>query len=137
MGRTGKVRYSLETMARRQMWPTPMMPNGGRSVKHVDKWKGRTAYHQGKKVQVDLAAAVRMWPTPLARDYKTPGMSKERLATRGPDNLTSAMRMTEGTGALNPTWVEWLMGFPSEWTVLDASAMPSSRRSRKSSGAQS
>jgi hypothetical protein len=33
---------------------------------------------------------------------------------------------------LNPTWVEWLMGFPLGWTVLDASAMQSyhSRREK-------
>ncbi len=34
-------------------------------------------------------------------------------------------------GSLNPTWVEWLMGFPLEWTALKASATRSSRRSRK------
>ena len=26
-------------------------------------------------------------------------------------------------GALNPTWVEWLMGWPLGWTDLDALAM--------------
>lgn len=36
-------------------------------------------------------------------------------------------------GKLNPTWVEWLMGFPLGWTALDASAMPLSRKSSKSS----
>jgi hypothetical protein len=30
-------------------------------------------------------------------------------------------------GSLNPMWVEWLMGFPLEWTVLDASATQSFR----------
>jgi hypothetical protein len=28
-------------------------------------------------------------------------------------------------GLLNPTWVEWLMGFPTGWTDLSASEMPS------------
>ena len=28
------------------------------------------------------------------------------------------------TGALNPTWVEWLMGFPLGWTDLNASETP-------------
>ena len=32
-------------------------------------------------------------------------------------------KMTAGNGgALNPTWVEWLMGWPLGWTVLDAAA---------------
>jgi hypothetical protein len=38
-----------------------------------------------------------------------------------------------GSGKLNPTWVEWLMGFPLGWTALDVWEMPSSRRSRKGS----
>jgi hypothetical protein len=42
-----------------------------------------------------------------------------------------------GNGGLNPTWVEWLMGFPLEWTVLEPSETPSSRKSRKSSAAPS
>ncbi len=36
-----------------------------------------------------------------------------------------------------PTWVEWLMGFPLGWTALEPSETPSSRKSRKSSGARS
>ena len=40
-------------------------------------------------------------------------------------------------GSLNPTWVEWLMGFPLGWTDLEPSATPSSRKSRKSSDGQS
>jgi hypothetical protein len=35
-----------------------------------------------------------------------------------------------GTGGLNPTWVEWLMGFPIEWTGLEDWATPSSRSAR-------
>ena len=42
-----------------------------------------------------------------------------------------------GTGNLNPEWTEWLMGFPTGWTELDASetrcARPSSSPSSNKS----
>jgi hypothetical protein len=41
----------------------------------------------------------------------------------------------EGGGTLNPTWVEWLMGFPLGWTDLGDSATRSSRKSSKRSDA--
>jgi hypothetical protein len=34
---------------------------------------------------------------------------------------------------LNPTWVEWLMGFPTEFSACTPSEMRSSRKSRRSS----
>jgi hypothetical protein len=37
-------------------------------------------------------------------------------------------------GPLNPTWVEWLMGFPTGWTALDASVTPSSPSKPRSRG---
>jgi hypothetical protein len=42
-------------------------------------------------------------------------------------------------GRLNPEWVEHLMGYPIGWTHIDSAdlAMPSSRKSRKSSVGQS
>jgi hypothetical protein len=36
-------------------------------------------------------------------------------------------------GPTNPTWVEWLMGFPMGWTDVPPSGMPSSHRRRKRS----
>ena len=48
--------------------PTLLTPNGGRSVKHAE-WVGNTAYHKGKKVQVDLRSAlIRRLPTLVKRD---------------------------------------------------------------------
>jgi len=82
-------------------------------------------------------ARYNLWPTPVARDFKGQGMSRERRATREPDNLCSAVAETDGSGPLNPQWVEWLMGFPTGWTELEPSEMPSSRRSSKRSAAQS
>lgn len=46
------------------LWPTPCVPNGGRGVAHALP-KGRSLYNgKGKKVQLGVEAAVRMWPTP-------------------------------------------------------------------------
>jgi hypothetical protein len=41
------------------------------------------------------------------------------------------------SGQLNPTWVEWLMGFPLGWTVCERWETRSSRRSRSGSAAGS
>lgn len=146
------------------LWPTPMLPNGGRSVAHAEKI-GNSYYHKGKKVQFDLNQAVKLWPTPtVSGNHNRKGAS----ATSG-DGLATAVRMwptpqasdnrdrgnlssgaiqrriaagkqlmlsqvaSDKSGALNPTWVEWLMGFPLGWTALSASETPSSRKSRNSS----
>lgn len=104
------------------LWPTPTVPNGGRSVAHVTDWRSKsTAYHNGKKVQVDLRAAVRLWPTPSAGDDRDRGClstpSIKRRAEKG-KQLNLSMVVSEESGALNPDWVEWLMGFPVGWTNL-------------------
>jgi hypothetical protein len=36
-------------------------------------------------------------------------------------------------GPLNPTWLEWLMGFPAGWTDVEPSATPSSPKSPNTS----
>jgi hypothetical protein len=80
-----------------------------------------------------LATQVRMWPTPVARDYRSPGRSRlERTGSKAGDCLPQVVG-----GQLNPKWVEWLMGFPAEWTALDSSEIRSSRKSRKSSAGRS
>jgi len=59
-------------------WPTPNVPNGGRSCAHVTDWRGKTAYHNGKKVQVGLEHAVRVWPTPTVNgNYNRKGLSPQ------------------------------------------------------------
>jgi hypothetical protein len=90
-----------------------------------------------------LATVVKNWPTPNARDYKgAPGAgcqargghqsslsSAVRMfhtpTTGGLDGGSNSRRAAEkrgeampGGGSLNPTWVEWLMGWPLGWTDL-------------------
>jgi len=110
------------------LWPTPTCPNGGRSVAHVTDWRSeRTAYTaDGKKVQVDLAQAVKRWATPtVCGNYNRAGASP----TSG-DGLA-----TQAGGALNPMWVEWLMGWPLGWTDLKLSATDKCQSAQPQPGA--
>jgi len=116
-GRVGPVRPSLETMARHNLWPTP---------RSADADKGRRTPEGAAK---DLARK----PGP---DLVTMVMvNTPRTTPRSARELDGVSPL--GNGGLNPTWVEWLMGFPSGWTALEPSATPSSRKSSKKSGGQS
>ena len=90
-------------------WPTPRATDSHGAGKHG----------QGGP---DLRTAVK-WPTPTKADGE-----RGSLMYQGNHNPT--LKGAAG-GQLNPTWVEWLMGFPLGWTDLEAWATPSSRRSRK------
>ena len=59
-----------------------------------------------------LATAVRKYATPTARDWKS---GKASQATHDRDSRPLSEQIG---GSLNPTWVEWLMGWPLGWTDL-------------------
>ena len=52
--------------------------------------------------------------------------SRERERERGWDGLLRSIECCPRgrIGYLNPTWVEWLMGYPTGWTELNASETP-------------
>ena len=95
---------SLDTMARHNLWPTPTQ-NGNYNRKGLSKNSGD-----------GLATAVALWPTPAARDWKDGRV--EGIGDRNTPNLSRVVGQSPNTGSLNPTWVEWLMGFPIGWTDL-------------------
>ncbi len=69
------------------------------------------------------ANACSVWPTPTHRD-----------GTRGAGYDKPGRPLSERVGGpLNPTWVEWLMGFPDGWAALPPSATPSSPTSPNTS----
>jgi DNA (cytosine-5)-methyltransferase 1 len=77
-----------------------------------------------------------LYPTPSATDYKGSvtgeKLEERKQMTRGvrlPEQVMRTETEVENGGQLNPTWVEWLMGFPLGWTDLDASATQSCPRS--------
>ena len=60
------------------------------------------------------------WPTPVSRDYKDTG-TKESMTRALNKRDSPGLALTvgaEGGGQLNPTWTEWLMGWPLGWTEL-------------------
>ncbi len=127
--RVGKHQIDLQGAVK--MWPTPSASQGGAGefianlmTKDGDPAKpGERAYNPntGKHSQISLQRAVKMWPTPRASEWKG-GRSFEGLIASGrkaSNSLNDALTMqNQQSGALNPEWVEWLMGFPIGHTDL-------------------
>ena len=91
-----------------QMWPTPTARDckGANSLEHLLQPKTPGNSHHVRQ----LANAVKLFTTPCAADAQ---------GSHGGNNHRSLR--TDVAGQLNPTWVEWLMGFPPGWTDLNVS----------------
>lgn len=112
-------------------WPTPCQqdgPNGGPS-QGTDRLPG--------------CAALAGWATPTVprkndSDYSAfrwnPNKKQDDpvMQILGRDMHLSDVP-TEKRGALNPAHPRWLMGYPAEWGFSGATAMQSSRKSRRRS----
>ena len=132
----------LEEEVARRMWPTPTASEstgaghagqGGLNLRTaVQKWPTPTArdwtptardWKDGSfcpNVPINGLLGRAVWPTPTTKaNQGAPSMRARGSACRNLSDATSG-------GALNPTWVEWLMGFPLGWTDLSVSATPSS-----------
>jgi len=81
-----------------QLWPTPRSAD---SLIHgtIDAARNR-ALTPGRRWKAHLEEAVGLMPTPTANRWSG-------LQSHGQNALL---------GQLNPTWVEWLMGYPAGWT---------------------
>ena len=89
----------------RGMWPTPTVC-GNYNRKGASATSGD-----------GLATVVKKFPTPTATNTKAHHM-------RGADHGKEREARSYGAiGQLNPTWVEWLMGWPLGWTDLRPLAM--------------
>ena len=87
----------------------------------------------------DGTMVAHLLPTPTTRDYKggyrTEALTRRDGKSRAMDALPNAaiggIGVEHVNGKLNPTWVEWLMGFPEGWTDLKHWETPSSPKSPK------
>jgi hypothetical protein len=127
-----KGKNPFEAQGKLQMWHTPTASDkDGRP-----RWDHRASPGHVRKVPVPnlMAQVLERWPTPTTRDYKDTGDSIANGTVPVNGLLGRAVEPSKVNGSLNPTWVEWLMGFPLGWTDLEPSATPSSPKSSSSSG---
>jgi len=97
----------IEALSARTTWPTPTVC-GNHNRKGASPTSGD-----------GLATAVKKWPTPTAVT-NTGGAALCKWGGSGSrEMLKKIVTPEELNGALNPTWVEWLMGWPLGWTDLE------------------
>ena len=99
------------------LWPTPNTLEGlapkklDRIMEYNNKSRpGRSYASMNLREQV-VYGKIPIWPTPTAHMAKETNAPSEAL--RNEPSLSSRVG-----GTLNPTWVEWLMGWPLGWTDL-------------------
>ena len=104
--RTGKGQVQLcHVIQGMALWPTPTV-NGNNNRAGLTEKAGD-----------GLSTAVKLWPTPAARDYRAP--NKPDGASRLSRPPTSGEQLPNAVGGvLNPEWVELLMGFPPGHTAI-------------------
>ena len=114
----------------KRLWPTPRASAAmNENLKTIEKRVMKKGFLGAK-----LEEKVAMWPTPNASDNRDRGNLSDpavqrRIAMGKQVGLTMAVKEQKGGGTLNPTWVEWLMGYPSGWTDLSVSETVSSHKS--------
>jgi len=117
---TAKANQMAPSMKERNpgsWWPTPTASEGTGAQQNAGRAGGSS-----------LRETVKLWATPTAAI----AVGSTCQDSKGKRDLR-----LEVDGQLNPTWVEWLMGFPEGWTDLKPSEMPSSRKSLSKSGGRS
>jgi hypothetical protein len=96
--------------------------------------QGRLVFQLRASVQTTKEKESGLWPTPAAHEGRL-GYQRRDTGKKGTQkSLTTIVIDEEGgrektTGQLNPTWVEWLMGYPIGWTDLNVSETALSHKS--------
>ena len=154
--RRGKLGSKLEeTIATEQpmMYPTPTVvcEEGGEQSHMVERTKSGgfvsrrkgSGITYGSKLSDAMLYLEKMYPTPTARDYKDVGYQPTWKPSRDQSMPRTVLKNNiEPGGKLNPTFVEFLMGFPMNWTKTEPteskpSVTQSSHKSQESSDSQS
>lgn len=106
------------------LWPTPTCGGGGKTLPEGTTPTGKTP--DGRKQTICLERYVqqverKVWPTPtvaMAKGSSVGALTRKTGKSRENDRLDYAVEGDAKNGRLNPTWVEWLMGWPLGWTEL-------------------
>ena len=95
-----------------QMWLTPRVVEINETPENFRRRMNSKRKNDRKNGFGSLTMQVKaMLPTPTAHNAK-------ECASPSEYNRNTPTLATHAGGKLNPTWVEWLMGWPLEWTDL-------------------
>ena len=120
-----------ELLSSRLMFPTPLASDKGtaRDAASLDVFLSengifRKRNKNGAIWSLSLSAAV-FYMTPVASDgFRSTLKPSAYDPAKHNGNLSAQMvfqeRPVSDTAALNPDWVEWLMGFPKGWTDVSS-----------------
>jgi hypothetical protein len=116
------VSYRQQTLVRHiketgfGSWPTPRSCSAMAATITPE-----SAWAENRFPNLETVVGRRLWPTPQASDNRDRGnMSNpaiQRRVAMGKQIMLS-QSVDPNSGQLNPTWVEWLMGWPLGWTDL-------------------
>jgi hypothetical protein len=135
-----------------KMYPTPTVvcEEGGEQSHLVERTKSGgfvsrrkgSGITYGSKLSDAMLYLEKMYPTPTQRDWKD--MAYNPITNNNSRKLLPqvALKHNKPGGKLNPTFVEFLMGFPMNWTKTEPteskpSVTQSSHKSQESSDSQS
>jgi hypothetical protein len=116
-----------ELLSSRLMFPTPLASDKGtnKDARSLDVYLSdngifRKKNRNGSIWSLPLSAAV-FYLTPMASDgfrstLKPSSFDPEKSGSNLAAQIISMENPMSDTAALNPSWVEWLMGFPLGWT---------------------
>jgi len=96
------------------LWPTPRSCTAMAATITPE-----SVWNEKRFPNLETVVGQRNWPKPTSRDHK--GCEQNGRIRDGKlqtDTLYRAVHQQNGSGSLNPTWIEWLMGWPIEWTAL-------------------
>jgi hypothetical protein len=115
MARPGRSKPTnlRDQVSNMQNWPTPDASPRGPTKDYDPKAKSQS----GRTLQSFVAK----FPTPQASDHRDRGNMSNPSVQRRVDigkQISLSQSVHPTSGQLNPTWVEWLMGWPLGWTDL-------------------
>jgi hypothetical protein len=106
-----------------KMIPTPNAWDSARGPRSQESLKNNP------KGQINILTAIKdyhaekpvhewMYPTPNARDYRDTTLSPANM-NRKSDTLPIKIMKQKPGGKLNPNFLEFLMGYPQNWTQIE------------------